>query len=38
MWNLAKKYLPFAVIIALIYLVMPVFFQGENYKYDAIEY
>ncbi|MCH5304219.1 MAG: hypothetical protein J1E41_05090 [Ruminococcus sp.] len=38
MWNLIKRYLGFAVVIALIYLVMPVFFQGENYKYDAIEY
>lgn len=38
MWNLAKKYIPFAVVIALLYLVMPIFFQGENYKYDAIEY
>ena len=33
-----KRYLPFGIVIALIYLVMPIFFQGENYKYDAIEY
>ncbi len=38
MWNLAKKYIPFALVFALFYLVMPIFFQGENYKYDAIEY
>jgi hypothetical protein len=38
MWNLVKRYLLYAIIIALIYLVMPVFFQGENYRYDAIEY
>ncbi len=33
-----KRYLLFAIIIAVIYLGMPIFFQGENYKYDAIEY
>lgn len=38
MWNFIKKYIVYAIIIALIYLVMPVFFQGENYRYDAIEY
>lgn len=38
MLKLAKRYLPFAIIIALIYLLMPLFFQGKNYKYDAIEY
>ena len=38
MKNIIKKYLPFAIVIALIYLVKPIFFQGENYKYDAIEY
>lgn len=38
MIGLAKKYLPFAAVIAIIYLGMPFFFQGENYKYDAIEY
>lgn len=38
MWNLVRRYLVFGIIIAVIYLVMPLFFQGENYKYDAIEY
>lgn len=38
MWKFVKRYLIYGVIIALIYLVMPVFFQGENYRYDAIEY
>ncbi len=38
MWNLIKRYLGFGIVIALIYLVMPIFFQGENYRYDAIEY
>lgn len=38
MWKFIKKYIVYAIIIALIYLVMPVFFQGENYRYDAIEY
>ena len=38
MKRLIKRYLPFAIIFALLYLVMPIFFQGENYKYDAIEY
>lgn len=38
MWNLIKRYLGFGIVIAFIYLVMPIFFQGENYRYDAIEY
>lgn len=38
MINLAKRYLPFALVFAAMYLVMPIFFQGENYKYDAVEY
>lgn len=38
MKKLIKRYLPYTVVIAAIYLIMPVFFQGENYKYDAIEY
>ncbi len=38
MKKLAKRYLPFALITAAIYLIMPVFFQGENYRYDAVEY
>ena len=38
MINLAKRYLPFALIFAAMYLVLPIFFQGENYRYDAIEY
>ena len=38
MKKLIKRYLPFAIIFALLYLGMPIFFQGENYKYDAIEY
>ena len=38
MKRLIKRYLVFVLIIAAIYLIMPVFFQGENYKYDAIEY
>lgn len=38
MKKLIKSYLPFVLIIAVIYLGMPIFFQGENYKYDAIEY
>ena len=38
MLNIIKRYIPYGIVIALIYLVMPIFFQGENYKYDAIEY
>ncbi len=38
MLNIVKRYIPYGIVIALIYLVMPIFFQGENYKYDAIEY
>ena len=38
MKSIVKKYLPFGIVVALFYLVMPIFFQGENYKYDAIEY
>lgn len=38
MINLAKRYLPFALIFAAMYLILPIFFQGENYRYDAIEY
>lgn len=38
MINIAKRYLPFALIIAAMYLIMPIFFQGENYRYDAVEY
>lgn len=38
MLKVIKRYLIYVMIIALIYLVMPIFFQGENYKYDAIEY
>lgn len=38
MKKLIKRYLIFAAVIAVIYLGMPIFFQGENYKYDAIEY
>lgn len=38
MKKLIKRYIVYAIVIALIYLVMPIFFQGENYKYDAIEY
>ena len=38
MWNLIKRYLGFGIVIAFIYLVMPIFVQGENYRYDAIEY
>lgn len=38
MLKIFKRYLIYVAIIALIYLVMPIFFQGENYKYDAIEY
>ena len=38
MKKLFKRYIVFVLIIALIYLGMPIFFQGENYKYDAIEY
>ena len=38
MKKLIKPYLFFALIFAVLYLGMPIFFQGENYKYDAIEY
>lgn len=38
MKSLIKKYLPYVIIISLLYLVMPVFFQEENRKYDFIEY
>lgn len=38
MLKLAKRYLPYAVIISAIYLIMPMFFQGERYVYDFIEY
>ncbi len=38
MIKLIKRYLPYAIIDALIYLVMPIFFQGDNYKFDFIEY
>lgn len=38
MTKLIKRYIVYVLIIAVIYLGMPVFFQGENYKYDAIEY
>ena len=38
MKRLFKRYIIFVLIIAVIYLGMPIFFQGENYKYDAIEY
>ncbi|MGN0489666.1 MAG: hypothetical protein ACI4HO_10425 [Ruminococcus sp.] len=38
MLKLAKRYLVFAIVFAMIYMIMPIFFQGENYKYDAIEY
>lgn len=38
MLRIFKRYIVFAVIFAVVYLGMPVFFQGENYKYDAIEY
>lgn len=38
MLKIVKRYIPYGIVIALIYLVMPIFFQGENYKYDAIEY
>ncbi len=38
MKKLIKPYIIFALIFAVIYLGMPIFFQGENYKYDAIEY
>lgn len=36
--KLVKRYLPYVCVFALLYLVMPVFFQGENNKYDWIEY
>lgn len=38
MKKLLKAYLPYAAVIALIYLGMPAFFQGEKYVYDAVEY
>lgn len=38
MLKLIKRYLPFAIVDALIYLIMPIFFQGEKYVYDFIEY
>lgn len=38
MKRLIKRYLPFAIIDALIYLIMPIFFQGNNYVYDFVEY
>lgn len=38
MLKLVKRYMVFAVLFAIVYLVTPLFFQGENYKYDAIEY
>ena len=38
MKKIIKRYIVFALIIAVIYLGMPIFFQGENYKFDAIEY
>ena len=38
MLKLVKRYIAYAIIIALIYFVMPFFFQGENQKFDAIEY
>lgn len=38
MIKLVKRYVPFALVFAAMYLIMPIFFQGENYKYDAIEY
>ena len=33
-----KPYICYGVVIAIIYWGMPFFFQGERYKYDAIEY
>ena len=38
MKKLIKPYLFFALIFAVLYLGMPIFFQGENYKDDALEY
>lgn len=38
MLKLVKRYAVYAIIIAMIYFVMPFFFQGENQKFDAIEY
>lgn len=38
MLKIVKRYLIFAIVFAIIYMIMPIFFQGENYKYDAIEY
>ena len=38
MLKLVKRYAVYAIIIAMIYFIMPFFFQGENQKFDAIEY
>jgi len=38
MLKLIKKYVPYVLAIAAIYLIMPLFFQGEKYVYDFIEY
>ena len=38
MLKLVKRYIAYAIVIALIYFIMPLFFQGANQKYDAIEY
>ena len=38
MKKLIKPYVSYGIVIAVIYLGMPFFFQGANYKYDAIEY
>ncbi|MGN1131021.1 MAG: hypothetical protein ACI4RM_00920 [Ruminococcus sp.] len=38
MLKLVKRYAVYAIIIAMIYFIMPFFFQGGNQKFDAIEY
>lgn len=38
MLKLIKRYVPYALVIAAIYLIMPIFFQGEKYVYNFIEY